>query len=70
MKQFTIIGILILSVLAFVYWETDINQRESFNRDWKFMLLDESNISENEFHLFEYDDSDWGNDSASDQSYA
>lgn len=59
MKQAIHLVVLLSAILFFESCEQKINQKIKINTDWKFKLVEESSVSDDQFHLFDYDDSSW-----------
>ncbi len=59
MRQMKLFGVLLVFVTLMASCEADNPNKIKINKDWKFLLLDDANGSEDNYHLSEYDDSNW-----------
>lgn len=54
-----ILGFLVMGQFALQSCEKGTIETIKINKDWKFELLEETNVSTNDYHLKEFDDSSW-----------
>ena len=59
MKQFKLLGLLLVVLIAFQSCKEGTLSTLKINEDWKFKIIDESKDSEAEIHTLKYDDSNW-----------
>ena len=59
MKYIPFTVFLLVVCLAFSSCNKEVKSKIKLNANWKFKLLDEGDTSEDQFHLFDFDDSSW-----------